>query len=245
VAATIGRLPFEQHLRACTSAKTLKGSDDYDAIAPALERYEKHVAEVTRTLSDAARYYARSEHSRDQFKKGMELHQKISDDLADFETAHAAYGKALRAWYPTLGPLADEAELDQGGKLAKRAVAEARTLTHLMLADPREQAAIDRALAATTKAGEALATHGRADASAPHPRTVGRQLETYLEVATAVARVAPAGASERYQIGYAMAQLLDAEQRALAQLLGGDDDDAFGARLRPLAPLAKPKHAPR
>jgi hypothetical protein len=239
VAATIGRLPFEQHLRACTSAKTLKGVDDYTALIPALEKYEKYISGITRTLNDAARYYARSEWKRDKFKKGMELHEKLSDELADFETRHATYGKAVAAWFPSVGPLREEGEFDTGAKLAKAAVGAARTLTHLLL--DGDKGGVSDALATTKKAAAALKAHGERDAESPHPRIVGRKLDEFVKAAEEAAALDKLGVTQRYFVGYGMGQLLDAEQRALAQLLGGDED-SFGGRLRPLAPRLKGKN---
>ena len=225
VAATIGRLPFESHLRACSAAKNLKGDDEYGGLAPALEAFDAYVTPLTRMLSDAARYYAREEYKRDKFKKAAELHQKLSDELPSFEEHQARYANAVTRWVATLGPAKEESELDAAGKLAKRAVAAARKAATATLYGPRD----DDAVTALKKAAAALGAVD--DDKAKHPRIVGPKLDALIAALDSVSSDKP-GSAARYRIGFAMAELLNAEQRALSQLLAGDDDP-FGARLRP------------
>jgi hypothetical protein len=237
LAAKMGRLPFEHHLRACTSAKALaKGK--YDKLDEALETFEAHTSVVVRALGDAARYYARQEYERDDFEKGRELHQKLSDELAKFEEAHAAFGEVYRSWVTNLEPIAEADKLDAGGKLSAKAVGAARDLALAYIGDEPPKEERRAVLVAEVESFvAALEKRKASDPKEPHARLVTPKLQSLLDVVEGVGQ-GPLDERKRYLVGAAFAQVVDADQRSLSLLLGGGDP--FGAAGRPRLPELTP-----
>lgn len=241
LAAKMGRLPFEHHLRACTSAKAL-AQGKWKKLDEALEVFEAHTSVVARALGDAARYYAREAYRRDDFEKGRELHQKLSDELAGFEEAHRAFGAVYRAWVADLEPIAEVEDLDAGGKLSAKAVKAARALALAVLAgEPAERRA--ELTAEVDEHLTALSRRKGADPEKPHARLVTPTLTELLAVIEKVGE-GPLDEHERYLVGAAFARVVDADQRSLSLQLGGGDP--FGVAGRPrlpeLAPMVGRKH---
>lgn len=238
LAAKMGRLPFEHHLRACTSAKALaKGT--YPEMDAALGAFDEHGAVVARALSDAARYYARQEYERDDFEKGRELHTKLSDELAAFEEHHAALVAAYRKWVEGLEPIEEADELDAGGKLSAEALAAARRLALAFVGrtEPPEPSTIKPLIEQVQTLTAALEKARSDDPKTSHARLVAPKLRALLEQVAAV----EGGAFDerrRYLIGAAFAAVADADQRSLTLLLGGGQP--FGALGRPKLPELTP-----
>lgn len=238
LAAKMGRLPFEHHLRACTSAKALaKGT--YPEMDAALSAFDEHGSVVARALGDAARYYARQEYERDDFDKGRELHTKLSDELAKFEEHHVALVKAYEAWLPGLEPIEEAAKLDAGGELSHKALAAARRLALVFVhADELPEVAVAEPLVEAVEALTASLERMRSDdPAASHARLVAPKLRALLEQ-VAAARSGTYDEHRRYLIGAAVAAVADADQRSLTLLLGGGQP--FGALGRPKLPELSP-----
>jgi Protein of unknown function (DUF3829) len=235
LAAKMGRLPFEHHLRACASAKALaKGK--WSELDEALETFDAVASVAARTLGDAARYYAREEHRRDDFRKGRELHQKLSDELASFEEAHAAYGVVFRKWVAGVEEFEEAKELDEGGKLSAKALSAARQVAFAFLEkDTPAQDELEPHMADLKAALSALKSTHEADRKPPHPRLVAPKLEALIARVESTTKL---DAESRYRLARAYAAVVDADQRALSLLIGGDDP--FGAMGRPRLPELTP-----
>lgn len=229
LAEEMGRLPFDRHVRSCASAKHLK-EPPYAKLDPELATFDKLISELNRTVSDAARYYARNEWSRDGFKKGHEYHQSLSDTFSGLDAAAATYAKAVDAWRDTLGPI--EEELDQGGKISARAAdAGVRLASRLLDPPPRNADAIDKYGAELTTAAGELAAHGKSQPDAHHPKIVGPKLDALSAMVGKVAVMkGKLGSRLRWEVAEAAIDVIEANHRALVQHMRGDDpDDPMGA----------------
>ena len=237
LAAKMGRLPFEHHLRACSSAKALaKGT--YPEMDGALGAFDEHGSVVARALGDAARYYARQEYERDDFEKGRELHTKLSDELAKFEEHHTALVKVYATWFPTLDPVEEASKLDAGGKIAQQAVAAARRLALAYVGNDLPEPSVGAPLVEKVEALTASLDKTRSDdPAASHARLVAPKLRALLEE-VAHAKSGAFDEHRRYLIGAAFAAVADADQRSLTLLLGGGQP--FGALGRPKLPELSP-----
>jgi hypothetical protein len=242
-------LPFDRHVRSCTSAKAVK-DPAFASLDPALERYERYASALLKTFDDARRYYGRGEQLKDDYKKAHELHESLGDQLGALEDEIAAYAEAEIAWRPSA--VLPEDGLDEAGKIARRVVAEARVLALGALADARDAAAIEKAAAAVEAGREALAAIAQKSPDAvppggPHVQMLVPRLEKLVaasrEAAAATGKLTPA---QKYAVGSAMAEVLEGDQIAWSRLLHPEDDRMAMPLLRPgvSAKRDRPKNPP-
>jgi uncharacterized protein DUF3829 len=229
-------LPFDRHVRSCTSAKAVKEAA-FAKLDPALERYEKYSQALLRTIDDARRYYGRGEQLKDDYKKGLELHETLSEQLGDLDDEVAAYEKAELSWRPTAEMPEDG--LDDAGKKARKVVADARALALAALAPVRDAAAIEAAAKKVDAGRDALAALADKDPDAMPPGgPFAQMLVPRLEKLAVAAREAAAASGklsrvQKYVVANAMAEVLEGEQIAWSRLIRPEDDRMALPLMRP------------
>ncbi len=206
-------------MRSCTGALSQLPADA--ELGAALKRFEALVSVVNRTLAEASRYYAREEYRRDDFRRGRELHTKLSDILAGLDDASLAFRPPFVAWLQDGEPRAESSDAG-ASKLPRAAVDGARWLALALLARPRDVEAERRALGA---AEGALVRLSAAKAPNRDDERMTRQLEALIGVARElVAAEGKLSPRQRYRISSAMIAVLRNVHRAQMRALGGVDD---------------------
>jgi hypothetical protein len=224
--AFLGRgLPFVRHVRSCAIAKTIdKGKNS--SLDAATSRLDSYVSPLNKSLMEAHRYYARKEYERDGFAKGKVLHGQLTKAFAQLDAELEAFGKVAAPWMRGLGPVPQK--LDEGGKIAAKAVAQARTLTLEVLAldataPAATKAGIEAGLQALSLTRDELQKRQTAAAGEPHPRVVMPRLASFVAAATELSKKLASGtkldAAARYPVTSAMAALIEANHRAHTHLL--------------------------
>lgn len=234
------QLPFVRHVRACAIAKSLKEPANEELDAAVLE-YDSYVSELNKTLLEASRYYARKQWEKDEFKGGKAIHDKLAKAFPELDERTAKFGQAVTKW---LAETKDGEEVDDAGKVALEAVRDAREFSLMVLAPERDKAKMEELIAAVQKSHDALAAMMDAEATkeAPHPRVMVPKLVEFLTAAKEVAAIdGKLSGVQLYPTTAAMAELVEAHQRSLAQLLRKRGDVMAGGQpLRMLDPRVRP-----
>ena len=229
------QLPFIRHVRACSIAKSLK-VPAYEGFDAELAEFDGYVSEVQKLLLDATRYYGREQYKKDDFARGKVIDERLKTLLPELDAKLDKFGKAVEAWYPT-AKRGDE-KLDDAAKASVDAVAEARKIAVALLADPPDAEAAKAGVEALEQKRADIEKAREADAAAPHPRVMLPRIEAF--VAAAKSGMDKGGALDAASAGAladAMANLIEADQRGLAQLIrrssGGGGRGMMGGHGRP------------
>lgn len=229
IAAKMGRLPFERHLRACAAAMRL-AEGKWPELDAALAKTEPHATAAARILSQAARYYAREEYDGDGFAQGNESHEQISDALGKLDDAQRAYAGAVSTWMGSTKP-ADDDQRDALGKQSAEIVTLARAATTGALATERNEEALSQALSGLKKQRKALEEAG------PQAKLLARLVDAL--VGTLEKPPGELTAKERYEIAMRFTSVLEADHRIATRghPSGRDpralDDERLRARIPP------------
>jgi hypothetical protein len=222
------QLPFVRHLRSCSVAKTLK-TPAYEGFDGKLEEFEKYSTKLNQTLLEAQRYYTRKQYEKDEFKRGKELHKTLTDEFGKLDEQLKAFDGAIRGWYDKLKPPPDE--LDEGGKMASEAVGEARKLTLALLAGEANAEKAKDPLEKVKKTITTLEDRHEKDKREAHAAIVTPKLKAWVGVIEHVLKDGDKLSDEsNYLVSAAMAELVEADQRAVAQLLRGKGGGGSGMR---------------
>lgn len=213
---SMGNLPFLRHVRSCSVAKTLKNPSAGD-LDQKLEGFDTYVSELTKVMLDAQRYYGRKQFEKDDFKHGAELHKTLTNELPKLDEQLKSFGHAVNDWYAKLP--AQSEKLDEGGTLCNAAVADARAVTLLLLAEEPDQDAVKQAAAKVHKHFDALDTMRGQKVPPPHSRIVTPKLQLFLVALDDALAKRKLSATLAYKLTFNMAELIEANQRGLAQLL--------------------------
>src|SRR5690606_33295239 len=125
-------LPFVRHIRSCSIAKTMK-EPAYEGLDKQLAEFEAYINGLNKALLDTQRYYTRKQHEKDELKRGKELHKTLTEMFPELDAKLAAFAEAVAKWQPQQGE--PKEELDEAGKLSNQAIADARALAALLLAE--------------------------------------------------------------------------------------------------------------
>jgi len=236
------QLPFVRHVRACGIAKSLKQppAEELDA---AIREFDTYISKLNKALLDGKRYYARKTYEKDEFKRGKANHATLAAELPKLDDQLTKLGAAVDKWIAEAAPGDDK--LDDAGKAAEAAVADARALTMLFLADEVDKAKVEEGIAAIDKQREALAAMGGDAKQAAHARVVPPKLKKFVDAATEAAKVSgKLTALQRYPVTAAMAELVEGNQRSLAQMLRKRGPARLDTdRARRLIPRLRPETA--
>lgn len=214
-------LPYLRHLRACKHAKS--GTDaEMKEIDAALTDWEAYASQLHETLVKATRYYSRDGFTKDEFKEGKAHHEKLKELLPQLDEKFGAFAAAMKTWRDANKDYKPKEELDEGGKVAHEALQKAQAATELLMADKRDKAAIDAAIAEVQKLYDELETIRTEQRRPPHPKVVGPKLKEFIDAATAAAQVEGDGklsADQLYAPTSGLALLFELNQRSIEQLL--------------------------
>ncbi|MBW2452870.1 MAG: DUF3829 domain-containing protein [Deltaproteobacteria bacterium] len=220
------QIPFLRHLQSCRVAKTLK-APKIDGLDPAIADFEQYVSPLQRTLLDAHRYYTRKRYEKDDFKRSKKMHDDLVKGFAELDERLAAFHEAVDTWRADRKPPVEK--LDEGGTMAQTAVNDAQALTFLLLADKLDAAAIQQSLEKIKKTSEELKSRKEGGRKEVHAKFVPPKLEELVKAAEAAAKVPTTLTSEQsYPVTAAMVLVLEAQYRALGQLLRQRGDTKNG-----------------
>ncbi len=231
------QIPFLRHLQSCRVSKTLK-QPKLEALDKAIADFEQYVSPLQRTLLDAHRYYARKRFEKDDFKRSKKLHENLVKGFAELDDKLAAFHTAVAAWRAE-GPAPTE-KLDEGGTVALRAVGEARALTFLFLAETLDGEAIKEGLEQVRKTNEELKARSEGGRKEVFSKFLPPKLQIFIdavqEASKATAKLTP---EQAYPVTAAMTGILEANHRALGQLLRQRGDTKAGRPTRLVNPRVK------
>ncbi len=205
--AAAGQLPFVRHVRACSIAKSLK-DPAWTELDAAVLAFEEYASKLNKALLDASRYYQRNQWEKDDFARGKTIHEELTKLFPQLDAELDKLVAAFTAWYPEHTASPDK--LDEAGQLAHDAANDARTLTLLLMAKERDDTKIQEGLAAIEKKRDALVKISTDQPDAAHPRVVAPKLIQFIDAAKE---------GHHYRVTSSYADLVEANQRALAQLL--------------------------
>ena len=215
--AAAGRqLPFVRHIRSCSVAKTLK-NPSYGELDKAVEEFDKYASELNKSLLDANRYYARKQYEKDQFARGKELHKALKESFPKLDEQLAALGKAYRAWIEKNTKPTEK--LDKGGELAHASVNDARAVALALLDEKVDKDAVGKGIEKLKGSHEALKKHGDEDKKSAAPRVVLPKIEAFVSAAEEAGKGEKLSVEQTYAVSAAMAEVVEANQRAVAQML--------------------------
>ena len=215
--AAARQLPFMRHVRACSIAKALK-DPAVEGLDPALVEFDAYVSKLNKALMDATRYYGRKQWEKDEFSRGKAIHETLVASFGQLDDELAKLGEAVNKWMAAAEPGPEK--LDDAGKVGVRAEGEARKLTLALLAETRDGEAVTKLTEELSKSLAELEELNAKDKTAPHPRIVVPKLKTFVAAVEAAAKIeGKLSPTQAYPISAEMANLVEANQRALAQLL--------------------------
>jgi hypothetical protein len=154
--ARVRSVPYERFARSCTVAAGLK-----NPAAPELDKamaeFAPFAVQLSKDLAMANTYYQKAEHEKDDFAKGKEYHQKLTEAFGKLDEHHKKLADALAAW-STANPL-DESGYTEAQKLGLPAIVEARAAILALDSGDKDALAtritkLDEASAALKKWGE-------------------------------------------------------------------------------------------
>lgn len=210
-------LPFIRHVRACSIAKSLK-QPAYPELDQAIGEFEGYVSDLQRLFLDASRYYAREQFKNDDFKRAKTIDEKLKAELPKLDAQIDKLTKAMEAWWPEMK--AGDEKLDEAGKLSDEAMKEARAAVRNVLSAQTDAEALKTSTTALQDKLTKLEGMLEKDNSAPHPRVVVPRLKELIAALEAVQQAQGELTSDQlYPVTSAMASLIEAHQRGIAQLL--------------------------
>ena len=234
------QLPFVRHVRACSIAKSLK-EPAHEELDAAVVAFEGYISGVNKALLDATRYYTRKQYEKDDFKRAKQIHTTLSESFPKLDEELKKFGDVVNKW--ALDNTKTEEKLDDAGQLAQTVLHDARALTLMFLEEERDKGKIGEAITALEQKRDELLTKHESDKQAPHPRVMGPKLLQFINAAKAAAEIdGKLEAEQRYPVTAHMANLVEANQRALAQLMR-QRGDVGGSRvpIRALKPGLRPQ----
>jgi hypothetical protein len=174
----IMRAPHERNARACTAAVALKepAMPEVDA---ALANYATYAVELAKDITAAHTYYAREEHKKDSFAKGKEYDKKLREGFAKLDDLQSKLGAALTGWRKA-HPI-DTSKMDEGEKLARAAIEDARSAYELVVFKKAEGDGWKNAVAALEKSTGAVKTYAEAHATEPWAKILSGPFDAFLK----------------------------------------------------------------
>jgi hypothetical protein len=232
------QIPFLRHLQSCRVSKTMK-EPAIEGLDQAIADFEQYVSPLQRTLLDAHRYYSRKRFEKDDFKRSKKLHETLVKGFAELDTQLAAFQGAVDSWRAKR-PAPTE-KLDEGGVIAQRAIDDARALTLLLIAETVDAGAVTESLEKLRKAHEELKGRAEGGRKEVFAKFVPPKLEVFIEAAAAASKLTGKLAPvQTYPVTAALTAIIEANHRALGQLLRRRGDTKDGRPTRLVNPSIKP-----
>ncbi|APR81217.1 Hypothetical protein A7982_06564 [Minicystis rosea] len=172
------RAPHERNARACTAAIALKEPPMGDVDA-AVNGFATFAVELAKDITTAHQYYAREEYKKDSFAKGKELHKKLVEQFAKLDELQGKLGTALTAWrsqHP-----ADITKMEEGEKVARAALDEAREVYTLVAFKKADGEAWKTATDKLEKSIAALKTYSDGHAADPWAKIMLAPFEVFAK----------------------------------------------------------------
>ena len=206
-------MPFARYIGACTVAKN-RTQPAYATVDPAVATFEPFARKLNRLMMEASRYYQQKTYEKDGMKRGLELHAELTAAFNDLAPQLAELGKAIQPWQDKL-PAPSE-KLSKSGELAVPAIAEARKLVRLFIADERDTTATKTQYDATAAAIAKLAEYSQKAPTEPHIARVLPQLQQLMKAAAGLLQEkGTLDSDQRYRLTSTMATIVDAHHRAI------------------------------
>lgn len=210
-------VPFVRYLRYCAIAKSLTEPAD-PTLDAAMKSFNEYAAPLTQFIIQASRYFGTRQWEKDDFERGKFLHEKLSEALPKAEAQLATLVAPVNG-FAAKAPAESPEKLDDAGLAAREATAKARALAVTFLPDAEgadRAALLEAAVAAQKTFADAVAK----DEKSPYGKAVTPKLNAFIDAAKAAVEAGePAPADETYMVMFTMADLVEANHRALNQLL--------------------------
>jgi hypothetical protein len=221
------QLPFMRHVRVCSLIKSIKDAPNAELDA-AIAEFDKYATKLNKSLTDAMRYYDENgkQWEKDKFERGKKLHAELTESFKELDGQLAAFDKGVTAWKASLKEMPEA--LDDAGKLAQQGTAQARAITVALLAEKPDMKALGDELAKLKQTSDDLKKKGEEEKTAAYPKVVGPKLEAFVAAVEPLLKEPKLGTAQQYAVTAALTEIIEAGQRALAQLLRqrGDVDSA-------------------
>jgi len=219
-------VPFIRYLRYCAIAKSLK-DPKVDKLDEALIEFNEYATPLSQYLIQATRYFGTKQFEKDDWKRGKFLHEKLNEALPKVDEQLATLVEPVNAYAAAAGESPEK--LDDPGKAARVALAKARALAVTFLPDGKAEGRkelLDEVIAADEALDEAAAT----DAKSPYGKAVSPKLEDFIKAAKAAVEADEPTKQQVYAVMFAMADLVEVNQRSLNQLLRSRGDVKPGGK---------------
>lgn len=239
VKARVRSVPYERFARSCTVAAGLK-----NPAAPELDKvmaeFAPFAVQLSKDLAMANTYYQKAEHEKDDFAKGKEYHQKLTDSFAKLDEHHKKLADALAAWTKA-NPL-DESSYTEAQKLGLPAIAQARAAILALDAGDKDALAagitkLDEASAALKKWGE-----DNKDKNDPWPRILVPAIDNFLRELRGLGDDPKKASPDQIVSAITMyTRVLESNHRALTRSLTEKSGIRNPRMLRPQMPPGHPQ----
>jgi uncharacterized protein DUF3829 len=212
------QLPFMRHVRVCSLIKSIKDAPQ-EALDTSIAEFDKYATKLNKSLTDAMRYYDETgkQWEKDNFERGKKLHAELVEEFKELDTQLAAFGKGVDAWKASLKELPEQ--LDDTGKIAQQGTTEARAITAALLGDKPDTKALGADLEKLKTTAADLKKKGDEEKTAAYPKVVGPKLDAYVLAVEPLLKEPKLTSTQLYATTSAMTDIIEAGQRALAQLL--------------------------
>jgi len=237
--ARVRSVPYERFARSCTVAAGLK-----NPVAPELDQamaeFAPFAVQLSKDLAMANTYYQKGEHEKDDFAKGKEYHQKLTEAFGKLDEHHKKLADALAAWSKA-NPL-DESGYTEAQKLGIPAIVEARAAILALDAGDKEALAakitkLDEASAALKKWGE-----DNKDKNDPWPRILVPAIENYVRELRGLGDDPKKASPDQIVSAITMyTRVLESNHRALTRSLTEKSGIRNPRMLRPQMPAGHPQ----
>lgn len=219
-------VPFIRYLRYCAIAKSLK-DPSVEKLDEAIVAFDKYSTPLSQYLIQATRYFGTKQFEKDEFKRGKFLHEKLNEALPKVDEQLATLVEPVNAYAATAGESPEK--LDEPGTAAREAIKKARALAITFLPNGEaegRQALLDEVVAAQ----KALTEAAEKDSKSPYGKAVSPKLEAFITAAKAAIEAKEPSKQQTYSVMFAMADLIEVNQRSLNQLLRNRGDVQPGGK---------------
>lgn len=237
--ARVRSVPYERFARSCTVAAGLKNpaAPELDTV---MAEFAPFAVQLSKDLAMANTYYQKAEHEKDDFAKGKEYHQKLTEAFAKLDEHHKKLADALAAWTKA-NPL-DETDYTEAQKLGLPALAQARAA--ILALDAGDKEALAAAISKLDEASAALKKWGEdnKDKNDPWPRILVPALDNFLRELRGLGDDPKKASPDQVVSAITMyTRVLESNHRALTRSLTEKSGIRNPRMLRPQMPPGHPQ----
>jgi hypothetical protein len=238
----IRQVPYERFARSCNVAAGLKEPASAD-LDPILKEYSDFALPLAKTIAEANAYFQKEQFKEDDFAKGKEYHQKLTDGFAKLDAMQQKLGEALDKWRKST-PV-DTSAYTETQKLADASIVDAREA--LIKLDAGDVAGVKAALDKIDQSSAALKKYAdeHKDEKDPWASFVPPTLGTYVDQLKTLCEgdLKAAPPSKLVNAITLFSRIMEANHRALTRKMAEGAGRAIGAprTIKPKLPAGHPE----